>query len=387
MTNKSILSTLCLVSLLSLGGCSKENVQIFPDRDCLYTGTLTVHRQPRSDWQLVSYQLTDDETTIEASQLKPLSWRSDEESKVVPIGLHRALYMSETLSHSMTATGVVSVGSDSGNGFKTISPTPLLLGQAEGRVKYDEETVVDVIPKDISKGVKVILTNSSSELVSDIDMTISKGYLDYDCLNGKSMTPSVFKLPGEPFDLSSAGLKSRTGYLFDVVLPMDLHLSFKDQMGSEYFIEFEDAFHRDETNERLYVAELDLSEAGLEKAGVKKTVKAIRIDGRDVTFPSEGGKMTMDVKAYRVTTVYSGGKEVSRDEEEIPYTYTLDGDDALQISYDAPYTFTITADANQSGQIRTKYIRILVDGVTRLFTIKQPAMGSGGGFTVDGEVQ
>ena len=387
MTHKSILSTLCLISLLSLGGCSKENVQIFPDRDCLYTGTLTVHRQSRSDWQLVSYQLTDDETTIEASQLKPLSWRSDEESKVVPIGLHRALYMSETLSHSMTATGVVSVGSDAGNGFKTISPTPLLLGQAEGRVKYDEETVVDVIPKDISNGVKVILTNSSSELVSDIDMTISKGYLGYDCLNGKSMTPSVFKLPGDPFDLSSAGLKSRTGYLFDVVLPMDLHLSFKDQMGSEYFIEFEDAFHRDETNERLYVAELDLSEAGLEKAGVKKTVKAIRIDGRDVTFPSEGGKMTMDVKAYRVTTVFSGGKEVSRDEEEIPYTYTIDGDDALRISYDAPYTFTITADANQSGQIRTKYIRIHADGVTRLFTIKQPPIGSGGGFIVDGEVQ
>ena len=78
---------------------------------------------------------------------------------------------------------------------------------------------------------------------------------------------------------------------------------------------------------------------------------------------------------------------MSRDEEEIPYTYTLDGDDALRISYDAPYTFTITADANQSGQVRTKYIRIHADGVTRLFTIKQPPMGSGGGFTVDGEVQ
>ena len=387
MTHKTILSTLCLVSLLSLGGCSKEQMQIFPDRDCLYTGTLTVNRQPRSDWQLVTYQLTDDDAVIEASQLKPLSWRADEKSRVVPIGLHRALYMSETLSHSMTATGVVSVGSDAGNGFKTISPTPLLLGQAEGRVKYDEETVVDVIPKDISKGVKVILTNSSSELVSDIDMTISKGYLDYDCLNGKSMTPSVFKLPGERFDLPSAGLVSRVGYLFDVIQPMTLHLSFKDSFGAEYFIEFEDAFKQDKTNERLYVAELDLSEAGLEQAGVKKTVKAIRIDGRDVTFPSEGGKMTMDVKAYRVTTVFSGGKEVSRDEEEIPYTYTLDGDDALRISYDAPYTFTITADANQSGQIRTKYIRIHADGVTRLFTIKQPVMGSGGGFTVDGEVQ
>lgn len=387
MTHNTILSTLCLVSLLSLGGCSKEKLQIFPDRDCLYTGTLTVHRQPRSDWQLVSYQLTDDETTIEASRLKPLSWRSDEASKVVPIGLHRALYMPETLFRSLTATGEVSLGSGDGNNFKTISTVPLLLGQAEGRVKYDEETVVDVIPKDISKGVKVLLTNSSSEKVSDIDMTISKGYLGYNCLSNKPTLPGVFKLPGERFDLPSAGLVSRVGYLFDVTQPMTLHLSFKDEFGAEYFIEFEDAFKQDKTNERLYVAELDLSEAGLEKAGVKKTVKAIRIDGRDVTFPSEGGKMTMDVKAYRVTTVFSGGKEVSRDEEEIPYTYTLDGDDALQISYDAPYTFTITADANQSGQIRTKYIRILVDGVTRLFTIKQPAMGSGGGFTVDGEVQ
>lgn len=387
MTHKSILSTLCLVSLLSLGGCSKENVQIFPDRDCLYTGTLTVNRQQRSDWQLVTYQLTDDDAVIESSQLKPLSWGADEKSRVVPIGMHSALYMSEKLSRSLTATGVVSLETGAGNDFVTISPTPLLLGQAEGRVKYDEETVVDVIPKDISKGVKVILTNSSSEKVSDIDMTISKGYLGYDCLSNKAIMPGVFKLPGERFDLPSAGLVSRVGYLFDVVQPMTLHLSFRDRFGAEYFIEFEDAFKQDKTHERLYVAELDLSEAGLEQAGVKKTVKAIRIDGRDVAFPSEGGKMTMDVKAYRVTTVFSGGKEVSRDEEEIPYTYTLDGDDALRISYDAPYTFTITADANQSGQIRTKYIRVLADGVSRLFTIKQPAMGSGGGFTVDGEVQ
>lgn len=387
MTHKTILSTLCLVSLLSLGGCSKEKLQIFPDRDCLYTGTLTVHRQARSDWQLVSYQLTDDDAVIESSQLKPVSWRSDEESKVVPIGVHRALYMSEALSRSLTMTGEVSLGSGDGNNFKTISSVPLLLGEAEGRVKYDEETVVDVIPKDISKGVKVMLTNSSSEKVSSIDMTISKGCLAYDCLKEEPLRPSVFKLPGEPFDLASAGLKSRIGYLFDVVLPMDLHLSFKDEFGAEYFIEFEDAFKQDKTNERLYVAELDLSEAGLEKAGVKKTVKAIRIDGRDVTFPSVGGKMTMDVKAYRVTTVFSGGKEVSRDEEEIPYTYTVDGDDALRISYDAPYTFTIVADANQTGETRTKYIRILADGVTRLFTIKQPTMGPGDGVTVDGEVQ
>lgn len=387
MTHKTILSTLCLVSLLSLGGCSKEKLQIFPDRDCLYTGTLTVHRQARSDWQLVSYQLTDDEAVIESSQLKPVSWRSDEESKVVPIGVHRALYMSEALSRSLTTTGEVSLGSGDGSNFKTISPVPLLLGQAEGRVKYDEETVVDVISKDISKGVKVLLTNSSSEKVSDIDMTISKGYLGYNCLSNKPTLPGVFKLPGERFDLPSAGLVSRVGYLFDVTQPMTLHLSFKDEFGAEYFIEFEDAFHRDETNERLYVAELDLSEAGLEQAGVKKTVKAIRIDGRDVTFPSVGGKMTMDVKAYRVTTVFSGGKEVSRDEEEIPYTYTVDGDDALRISYDAPYTFTIIAGDNQTGQTRTKYIRVLADGVTRLFTIKQPTMGPGDGVTVDGEVQ
>lgn len=387
MTHKTILSTLCLVSLLSLGGCSKEKLQIFPDRDCLYTGTLTIHRQARSDWQLVSYQLTDDDAVIESSQLKPVSWRSDEESKVVPIGVHRALYMPEILSRSLTTTGEISLGSGDGSNFKTISPVPLLLGEAEGRVKYDEETVVDVIPMDISKGVKVVLTNSSSEKVSSIDMTISKGYLAYDCLKEEPLTPSVFKLPGEPFDLVSAGLKSSIGYLFDVALPMDLHLSFKDEYGAEYFIEFEDAFKQDKTNGRLYVAELDLSEAGLEKAGVKKTVKAIRIDGRDVTFPSVGGKMTMDVKAYRVTTVFSGGKEVSRDEEEIPYTYTVDGDDALRISYDAPYTFTIVADANQTGETRTKYIRILADGVTRLFTIKQPTMGPGDGVTVDGEVQ
>lgn len=387
MTHKTILSTLCLVSLLSFGGCSKEQMQIFPDRDCLYTGTLTVNRQPRSDWQLVTYQLTDDDAVIESSQLKPLSWRADEKSRVVPIGMHRALYMPEKLSRSLTATGVVSLETGAGNDFVTISPTPLLLGQAEGKVKYDEETVVDVIPKDISMGVKVILTNSSSEKVSDIDMTISKGYLGYDCLSNKAIMPGVFKLPGERFDLPSAGLVSRVGYLFDVVQPMTLHLSFRDRFGAEYFIEFEDAFKQDKTNERLYVAELDLSEAGLEQAGVKKTVKAIRIDGRDVTFPSEGGKMTMDVKAYRVTTVYSGGKELSRDEEEIPYTYTIDGDDALQISYDEPYTFTIIAGANQTSQTRAKYIRILADGVTRLFTIKQPPMGSGGGFTVDGEVQ
>lgn len=258
------------------------------------------------------------------------------------------------------------------------------MGSAEGEVKYDEETVVEVLPKDISTGAKVILTNSSSEQVRNIDVTVSQGLVGYDCLSNKATTPSVFKYPGAPFDIASAGMHSQTGYLFGVTLPMTLHLSFRDGAGAEYLVEFEDAFKQDAKNKRLYVAELDLSEAGPEKAGVKRTVKAIRIDGRDVTFPSEGGEMTMDVKAYRVTTKYSGGKDLSRDEEEIPFKYEVTGDEEILISYEAPHTFKITAGVNDTETARGRQIKVTADGVSRTFTITQPYRS---GFTVKGEVQ
>lgn len=384
MTHKTIMTALCAVSLLTLCGCRKESMQIFPDRDCLYTGKLTVHRQPRVDWQLATFQMTDDKDSIAEGDLKPTLWRVDEMSKVVPIGVHKAIYLPQRLSKTMTEKGQVELQSEKESGFRVISSTPILMGSAEGEVKYDEETVVEVLPKDISTGVRVILTNSSSEQVRNIDLTVSQGLVGYDCLRNTATTPSVFKYPGQPFDIASAGMHSQTGYLFGVTLPMTLHLSFRDGAGAEYLVEFEDAFKQDAKNKRLYVAELDLSEAGLEKAGVKRTVKAIRIDGRDVTFPSEGGEMTMDVKAYRVTIKYSGGKELSRDEEEIPFKYEVTGDDDILISYEAPHTFKITADANDTETARSRQIKVTADGVSRTFTITQPYRS---GFTVKGEVQ
>lgn len=358
-------------------------MQVFPDRGCLYTGKLTVHRQPRADWQLATFQITDDKDPIAETDLKPTFWRVDEMSKVVPIGVHKAVYLPQRLAKTMTENGQVELPSEKESGFRVISSSPIMMGSAEGEVKYDEETVVEVLPKDISTGAKVVLTNSSSEQVRSIDLTVSQGLVGYDCLSNKATTPSVFKYPGQPFDIASAGMHSQTGYLFGVTLPMTLHLSFHDGAGAEYLVEFEDAFKEDAKNKRLYVAELDLSEAGLEKAGVKRTVKAIRIDGRDVTFPADGGDMTMEVKAIRVTTKYSGGKELSREEEEIAYKYEVVGDEDIAIAFVSPHTFKISADANSTTKARSRLIKVTADGVSRTFTVTQPYKQ----LTISGEVQ
>lgn len=365
-------------------GCTKENFDVFPDRDCLYTGTLTIHRPAMPDWQLSTFQLTDDTTPLSSDQFSPLSWQSDEQSKTVPIGIHRAVYMPQYLSQTLSHEGGVQLLPESSSGFVLASEAPILMGREEGKVEYNKETILDVLPKDVSKAVRVNLSNSSADLVSNITLSIDRGLIGYDCLKDTATMPSVFLLSDKAFDLPSSGYNSRTGYVFDVDLPMTLHLSFKDKSGADYFIEFEDAFRQDEKNERLYVAELDLSEAGLEEAGVKKTVKAIRIDGRDVTFPPEGGVMTMDVHSYRVTTVYSGGEQLSQEEEEIAFSYELAGDDAIDVSFVAPNTFDITAGANLTQSVRTKKIKITADGVSRLFTVTQPYSN---GFVVDGEVQ
>lgn len=372
---KHVKLILFLGGFFLLSSCQKEHLDIFRDVDCIYKGFLEIQRQEKPEWKAISIKTDDD---IPSSEI----WGQHERQKEVLIGEYLGLYCPDSYFKNYNPK-TLTFSLPKSDGFYVAFPAPFRLGIDKGKVGYDETTVLTPIEKERTKGVKVILRNSSEKDLSDISIIVSKGITSYNVLTEQEGRPQSFKLSSELSKVDHASIKEVIGYVFDVVSPLNLDLNFKDNEDVEYLLNYTDAFSLSSTEHNTYVAEVDLSEAGLEKAGAKKTIRSIRIDGDDIIFPPRGGKMTLAVNAYAVTKVYQHGEVIDSSENTIDYTYSLEGNEDLKITKVNDSLFEVEASSNLTKSDKVKRITITAGGVSRIITITQKAVG----FNVGGEIQ
>lgn len=364
-----------------LASCSKETATgMFADIDCTYYGTLEVNRDIRKDMQLASFFM--EGNTTESAPYPMTEWTPEEKEKEVLMGEHLVVYMPKHVVLDRQKM-VLSLPD------QVVSSTPLLLDSKRAKVPYNDKVTVNMLTNTPGIGLKIDLTNSSSLDLSEINITSSSAYLQYSLLLKKPIEESSFKHTKAPFDLESLGHIEMLGYAFGIPenKPIDMVMTFKDQNGVEYVIadDFKDIYKKDDKVSNLYVATIDLTDDYLINMGAKKKVTAVEIDGKDLVFPSAGGKMTMDVKAVVRTKTYQYGKVIdSVDGAEVPWSFEVKGDQNIKVIREGN-SLIFTGPINDTPNSRTIEVIVTAQekGVSRTFTVRQKPHG----FDITGEVQ
>lgn len=374
--NTTIVLSLLLFGFLS--SCSLEKAtDLFEDKGCVYKGLLEIHREPMTDWSLVSYRLSEGEEGKSDLPLDVVRWEAKEKTKEVLIGRHFGLYYPNYLVLSPESTKLSLTGD-------LVSKRPLMFAGKSTVVKYDERSILELPYKDHSVAVSLVITNSSQRQLSQVQLKNSNGYRGYDVLTDTPTDKGMFSFTKDPVTISSMGYKEYAGYLFGMELPATVQLHFWDDNGSEYLIEVVDAYKQNPKNPKSFEAVVDLDEDALIAIGAKRTITSIEIDGKDIVFPAGGGTMEVEVKVVKRSRTYVRGQLIETSETPVTdYTYSVKGSEEIQVEKIGSSKFRISGSANTGEQSRHAELHITADGVTRQLKITQPAQG----FEITGEIE